>query len=135
MDKKREIFSNNLRYYMKIKGITRQELADKTKISYFSIRDYEKGICYAKSDNIKKIAECLDIPIVKLTEEHGFEELMNVVDNSKNNKLMLKLMTELSKQSIEDDKLFLKFIDVWFKLSTEDKKYILTTGNMLSSKK
>lgn len=118
MDKnKLEIFSNNLRYYMKIKGITRQELADKTKISYFSIRDYEKGVCYAKKDKLKLIADELDISPLMLTEEHNVDKIMNIVDNSVDNEIMLNIMIKLSK------------------LSLEGKKHILQTINMIDSLK
>lgn len=109
----REIFSNNLRYYMKIKGVTRKELADNTGIAYTTIRDYEKGICYAKMEKIEKIAVELDIPTYKLTDAHDTADIMNIIDNSEDSKLMLETMTYLEK------------------LSKEKKQYILNTIKMI----
>jgi len=112
MDKKREIFSNNLRYYMKIKGITRNDLADKTKIAYTTIRDYEKGICYAKMDKIKAIAEILGVSPLMLTEEQNISKIMNIVDNSEDSQLMVDIMIKLSKLSVEGKKYILNTIDM-----------------------
>lgn len=112
MDKKREIFSNNLRYYMKIKGMTRNELADLTGIAYTTIRDYEKGICYAKMDKIKKIAEELDISPLMLTEKQNISEIMRIVDNSEDSQIMLEIMVKLSKLSLEGKKYISNTIDV-----------------------
>ena len=111
-NKKREILSNNLRYYMKIKGMTRKKLSDETEIAYTTIRDYEKGICYAKMDNIKKIAEKLDISPLMLTEEHNISQIMNIVDDSKDSQLMLEIMIKLSKLSLEGKQYILNSIDV-----------------------
>lgn len=112
IDKKREIFSNNLRYYMKIKGMTRKELAKITKIAYTTIRDYEKGICYAKMDKIKTIAEKLEISPLMLTEEQNVSKIMNIVDNSEDSQVMLDIMTKLSKLSLEGKKYILNTIDM-----------------------
>lgn len=109
---KREVFSNNLRYFMKIKGITRKELADKTKIAYTTIRDYEKGICYAKMDKIKIIAKELDVSPLMLIEEQNISKIISIVDNSEDSQVMLDIMIKLSKLSLEGKKYILNTIDM-----------------------
>lgn len=115
INKKREVFSNNLRYYRTIKGITTKELAKKSGIAYSTLRDYERGICYAKPEKIKKLAEKLDISPLMLTEEQDISKIMGIIDNSEDNKIMLEIMTRLSK------------------LSLEGKKYILNTVNIIDN--
>lgn len=127
-----DVFSNNLRYYMKIKGITRQELADATEISYFSIRDYEKGVCYAKLNNLKKIAECLEIPVVKLTEEHIKEDIIDIVNNSEDSQLILKIKNIIDNS---DGKLMLDMLTKFSKLDKKEQKYISTTMDMITNDK
>lgn len=112
IDKNREIFSNNLRYYMKVKGITRNKLAEITGIAYTTIRDYEKGICYAKMEKIKLIAEKLEISPLMLTEEQNITNIMNIVDNSEDSQIMLEIMIKLSKLSLEGKKYFLNSINM-----------------------
>lgn len=134
MNKKNiDVFSNNLRYYMTIKGITRQELADRTKISYFSIRDYEKGNCYAKKDKMKKIAECLEIPIVKLTEEHIKDDIVDIVNNSEDSKLILDIKNIIDNS--EDGKFMLDMLIKLSRLDKEGKKYISKTIDMITNDK
>ena len=115
INKKREVFSNNLRYYRTIKGMTTKELAKKSEIAYTTLRDYERGICYAKTEKIKKLAEKLDISPLMLTEEQDISKIMGIIDNSEDNKIMLEIMTRLSK------------------LSLEGKKYILNTVNIIDN--
>ena len=91
---KREVFSNNLRYFMKIKGMTRNELADKTKLAY------------------KIIAEKLDVSPLMLTEEQNITKIMSIVDNSEDSQVMLDIMIKLSKLSLEGKKYILNTIDM-----------------------
>jgi len=112
MDKKREIFSNNLRYYMTIKGMTRNKLADLTGIAYTTIRDYEKGICYAKMDKIKLIAEKLGVSPLMLTEKQNVSDIMDIVDNSEDSQIMLDIIIKLSKLSLEGKRYISNTIDV-----------------------
>ena len=133
MNKKNiDIFSNNLRYYMKIKGMSRQELADATKISYFSIRDYEKGVCYAKSKNIKKIAEVLEIPIIKLTDEKNEDDAKDIINNSEESQLILKIKNIIDNS---DGKLMLDMLTKFSKLDKKEQKYISTTMDMITNDK
>lgn len=111
-DNKREIFSNNLRYYMKIKGMTRNDLANKSKIAYTTIRDYEKGLCYAKMEKIKELAKALDISPLMLTEEQNAGKITNIIDNSEDSQVMLDIMVKLSKLSLEGKKYILNTIDM-----------------------
>jgi len=152
---KREILSKNLRYYMKLKMKSRQDISNETKIPYASIRDYEMGYCYAKPDKIEKIAKVLDISPHNLTEESDITDVMTFVDNSRESKLMLNMVAQIAKLSTdemdlasndfaclmhiiedsEDRKLVLEFLREFLKLNTKDQKHFLETIKLITRKK
>lgn len=151
---KREILSKNLRYYMKLKMKSRQDITNQTGIPYASIRDYEMGYCYAKPDKIEQIAKVLDISPHNLTEESDITDVMTFVDNSRESKLMLNIVEKIAKLSTddmdlvnndiaclmhiiedsEDRRLVLDIIRKLSTLSIKEKKYLLSTINLISSK-
>ena len=125
----REIFSSNLRYYMNVKDMSRQKLADKTGIAYTTIRDYEKGICYAKMEKIEKIAVELGIPTYKLTDSRDNIDIMNLVDNSEDKQLMLDILKVADNS--EDKQLMLDAMTFFETLSKEKKQTMLNTLKMI----
>lgn len=132
-EKNKEILSKNLRFYMKLKGKTRNDIVEATKIPYNSIRDYETGYCYAKKNKIVKIANCLGISPFMLTEEHNLEDVMDIVDNSEDSKLILEIKNIID--NTEDKKLMLDIMIKLSKLSKEDKKHIMGTIEYISNRK
>ena len=127
--RKKEIFSKNLKYYMKLKGKSRKDIEDDTGIPYNSIRDYEKGYCYAKLSKIKAIAECLGVSIPMLTEEHDIDGSLHIVDDTEESKLLLNIKNII--YNSEDSKLLYKCLSELSKLDKQKLKYILTTIDMI----
>lgn len=143
-----ETFSKNLRYYMKTQNKTRNDISNATGIPYTSIRDYEKGVCFAKRDKAEKIAEYFNIPLSKLIEYHSETEIMYAIDKSENNKLILEIVSKLSKltkeqltlisdaiDNSEADKLILEVVAKLSKLTKEQQILISNTIDMIDSKK
>lgn len=63
----RKRFSDELRYQMRIAGISRNELADKTGISRTTVSKYLSGTATPSTFNLIKIANVLGCPVSKLT--------------------------------------------------------------------
>lgn len=129
----KEIFSENLRYYMNLRIKSRKDISMATGIPYGSIRDYEKGYCYAKPDKIEKIANYLEISPLKLTKEHIKDDIMDIVDNSEDSKMILDIKNIIDNS--EDKKLILDIMIKLSKLSKEDKKHIMRTLDYISNEK
>lgn len=106
----RKIFSNNLKYYMKLNGKKRNDLVRDLGFPYTSIRDWEKGICYAKMDKIEKLADYFNIPKHKLIENNDNDKILNTIDKSEENKLIEKILLELPSLSKEKLEHILDFI-------------------------
>ena len=107
-----EILSKNLTYYMAIRGKKRKDLANDLGIPYSSIRDYEKGICYAKIDKLEKIANYFGITVDKLTQDHDSANTIKVIQENDDSKLMYEIMVKLSKLNKKEKKYISKTIDM-----------------------
>ena len=107
-----EILSKNLTYYMAIRGKKRKDLANDLGITYSSIRDYEKGICYAKIDKLEKIDNYFGITVDKLTQDHDSANTIKVIQENDDSKLMYEIMVKLSKLNKDEKKYISKTIDM-----------------------
>ncbi len=58
---------------MKEKGVSRKELADAIGVSYFTLRDWVKGITYPRMDKVEKLAKYFNIKISDLIEKRTIE--------------------------------------------------------------
>ncbi len=72
MDNK-DIFCKNLNYYMTEKGVSRKVLADAIGVSYFTLRDWVKGITYPRMDKVELLAKYFNIKISDLVESKTIE--------------------------------------------------------------
>ncbi len=102
MDKSKiKIFSTNLSYYMKLNGKKRQDVAKDLNFPYSSLRDWEKGICYAQIDKIKKLADYFNISINDLIEDRNRATLIKNIKESEESKLIEEIIEELPSLSKE----------------------------------
>lgn len=73
MDNK-NIFAENLNYYMQEYGKTRRDVCDAIGVSYYTFTDWVKGKKYPRMDKVEKLANYFGILksdlIEKRTEEH-----------------------------------------------------------------
>lgn len=83
---------NNIKKYRKLKSLTQKELAEKVSISRSFMSQIEKGISNPSDENLKKIAECLDVSVNDLKKD---------IDKSSLSKLLELLILGTSKQKIK----------------------------------
>lgn len=61
------VLGESIKKYRKIKGLTQKELSEKIDISRSFMSQIESGISKPSEENLKKIAECLNVEIEQLT--------------------------------------------------------------------
>ncbi len=60
----REVFGSNCRQFRKAVGLTQSELAEKVDLSLDMVGRMERGAVAPSFDNIEKLAEALNIPVM-----------------------------------------------------------------------
>ena len=71
----REIFRENLNYYLCLQGKKQKDLADFVGAKKTTVSGWTRGISYPRADAMEKIAMFFGIPTSKLIEENDHEEL------------------------------------------------------------
>lgn len=83
----KEIFSNNLSYYMKKKGVDRNKLCNDLDLRYTTVRDWIKGITYPRIGKIELLANYFNINKSDLIEPRkkfeNISTLQEINDTSK----------------------------------------------------
>ena len=64
----KDIFANNLKKQMELKGVSRNDICKALEISYFTVSDWVNGKKYPRMDKIEKLAEYFGIPKSDLIE-------------------------------------------------------------------
>ena len=109
MDNK-EIFCRNLNYYMTEKGVSRKELADAIGVSYFTLRDWVKGITYPRMDKVELLAMYFNIKISDLVEKQDIIE--NPIETAG---LHTRILTDIE---------LMESIKEYYELSTSNQKMV-----------
>ncbi len=65
----RNVFADNLQYYMSEKGVTRKDISDALGISYFTITSWVNGRKYPRMDKVEMLANYFGIQKSDLIEE------------------------------------------------------------------
>ena len=65
----REIFRDNLNYYLNLRGVMQKDLADAIDAKYTTVSGWTRGISYPRADAMEKIAMFFGIPTSKLITE------------------------------------------------------------------
>lgn len=73
MDNK-NIFANNLKYYMALNHKTRKDLERDLGVSYYTISDWVNGKKYARMDKVEMLANYFGVQKSDLIEERLTEE-------------------------------------------------------------
>lgn len=79
----KDIFANNLKKQMELKGVSRNDICQALGISYFTVSDWVNGKKYPRMDKIEKLAEYFGIPKSDLIEEHKVVYVKNKVSGAK----------------------------------------------------
>ena len=62
----REIFRNNLNYYLSVSGKLQKDLADYVDAKTTTVSGWTRGISYPRADTMEKIANFFNIPTSQL---------------------------------------------------------------------
>lgn len=67
----KEIFSENLKRYMKMKGKTRNDICHALGFAYTTFTDWENGVTYPRIDKIEMLANYFGVKKSDLIEKHS----------------------------------------------------------------
>ena len=82
----------NLAFYRRKKGLTQKQIAESVGLSITFISQIENGLSNPSDENLKKIAECLDVSVI---------DLKNVVPSSPIEELFALLIDLTEKEIIK----------------------------------
>lgn len=110
----KEIFANNLSFYMEQKGVDRNTLCADLDLKYTTVRDWLKGITYPRIGKIELLANYFNINKSDLIEnkistaqpsDSLLEEITNTARklNTDNKKIVLRTSEELLKEQNEEN--------------------------------
>ena len=110
----KEIFANNLSFYMEKKGVDRNTLCAELDLKYTTVRDWLKGITYPRIGKIELLANYFNINKSDLIEnkisiaqpsDSLLEEITNTARklNTDNKKIVLRTSEELLKSQNEEE--------------------------------
>lgn len=117
MDNK-NVFANNLKKQMELKGTSRHDICNALGISYFTVTDWVNGKKYPRMDKVEKLAEYFGVPKSELIEERKviYVEDNHIVDDE--NPHELKLLTAFDKLDIDDQILVAQAVEDYEKNQT-----------------
>ena len=72
----REIFKENLNYYLTVSGRLQKDLAEYVGAKTTTVSGWTRGISYPRADAMEKIAMFFGIPMSKLVDEPAIDEGM-----------------------------------------------------------
>lgn len=87
----KEVFSKNLQYFMRLKGISQKELAEVVGVSAPTLNEWIKGKKYPRIDKIEKLANYFKCLKSDLIEEKTPEER----EVQKNNDILADIIVRL----------------------------------------
>lgn len=87
----KEVFSKNLQYFMRLKGISQKELAEVVGVSAPTLNEWIKGKKYPRIDKIEKLANYFKCLKSDLIEEKTPEER----ETQKNNDILADIIVRL----------------------------------------
>ena len=117
----KNIFSENLQYYMNERGVTRKEISDALDISYFTVTSWVNGKKYPRMDKVELLAEYFGILKSDLIEEKLTEE------KEKDNDIMADIIVRM-----RTDEDFFKLVNSIYVLDSADIKRYQAVLNALS---
>ena len=116
-----EVFSKNLKYYLKKENKTQKEVAQEIGVSTGLFCDWVKGRAYPRMDNLQKLANAFGVQKSDLVEEHSLDNQYYLSNEAK------KIADEL----VQDPELILLY-QSFKKLSQSDKETIKALIERLS---
>lgn len=102
----RNVFAENLQYYMGEKGVTRKDISEALDISYFTVTSWVNGKKYPRMDKVEMLADYFGILKSDLIEEKLTPE------KEKDNDLLAKIIVRMrTDKDFRDSVEFLYLLD------------------------
>lgn len=109
----KEIFANNLSFYMKQKGVDRNTLCADLDLKYTTVRDWLKGITYPRIGKIELLANYFNINKSDLIE--------NKISTAQSDSLLEKITNTARKLNTDNKKIVLRTSEELWESQNEDK--------------
>ncbi|MBF9678655.1 helix-turn-helix transcriptional regulator, partial [Streptococcus pseudopneumoniae] len=111
----KEIFANNLSFYMKQKGVDRNTLCADLDLKYTTVRDWLKGITYPRIGKIELLANYFNINKSDLIE--------NKISTAQSDSLLEKITNTARKLNTDNKKIVLRTSEeLWESQNEEETK-------------
>ena len=111
----KEIFANNLSFYMKQKGVDRNTLCEDLDLKYTTVRDWLKGITYPRIGKIELLANYFNINKSDLIE--------NKISTAQSDSLLEKITNTARKLNTDNKKIVLRTSEeLWESQNEEETK-------------
>ena len=89
------IFSNNLKKLMDEKGVSRRDIADILKISYFTVSDWVNAKKYPRMDKVELLANYFGVLKSDLIEEHDESNTTKTISITEDEQKLLELFRKV----------------------------------------
>lgn len=109
MDNKK-IFSNNLRWFMQVKGKSRREVSEDLGISYHTFTDWYNGKKFPRMDKVELLAEYFGILKSDLIEERTLEHRQMQEKNDILSDIVIRMQT---------DEVFFSVVETLYKIEPQ----------------
>ena len=120
----KEIFANNLSFYMKQKGVDRNTLCADLDLKYTTVRDWLKGITYPRIGKIELLANYFNINKSDLIE--------NKISTAQSDSLLEKITNTARKLNTDNKKIVLRTSEeLWESQNEEETKVNEVSENII----
>ena len=104
MDNK-NVFANNLKKQMELKGVSRNDICNALGISYFTVSDWVNGKKYPRMDKVEMLANYFGIQKSDLIEDQQEKDTPDQIKLTEGEKLLLDLFRQIPE---DQQKVFLE---------------------------
>ena len=123
MDNK-NIFSENLNYYMKEYGKSRRDVSEALGVSYYTLTDWVKGKKYPRMDKVELLAKYFGILKSDLIEKRSSEHRAMQKKND--------ILADITLKMMQDEELF-EMCEAISKLNPENRAVVKSVLNVCST--
>lgn len=114
----REVFRDNLNYYLNINGYMQKDLADAIGAKYTTVSGWTRGISYPRADAMEKIATFFGIPTSELVGERSVDN-PNIPEDAEKKERVRVLMQNISQLDSDE---FDQLTDMFYVMFKKFKK-------------
>ena len=120
----KEIFANNLSFYMKQKGVDRNTLCADLDLKYTTVRDWLKGITYPRIGKIELLANYFNINKSDLIE--------NKISTAQSDSLLEKITNTARKLNTDNKKIVLRTSEELWESQNEEETKVNEVSEVIS---